>query len=194
MALTRKFLEALGVADAAITAIIDEHTAITARMQAEIDTANKNAEALPVVQKELDDLKKADYEGKYNAEKKEHDALKASVASEKSRSAKEAALKAYFEGKNIKDGNLAIAMRGVSLDSIELDGEKIKDTKDLDALVDGDFKPLVGAAKDSSKGKTEKKKVVDSGANVSKNDYDNDGGKPDYSLGNALREKYASDD
>lgn len=190
MALTRKFLEALGVPEAAVSAIIDEHTAVTSRMQTEIDAAKKDAEQLPVIQKELDDLKAADYEGKYNAEKKEHEALKTSIAAEKSKSAKESALKAYFEGKNIKDGNLAIAMRGVSLDSIELDGDKIKDTKDLDALVDGDFKPLVSTGKDTGKGGGEKKaKVVDSGAKLGVNE--SGGGKPDYSLGSALREIYS---
>lgn len=191
MALTRKFLEALGVPEAAVSAIIDEHTAVTSRMQAEIDTAKKDAEQLPVIQKELDDLKAEDYKGKYESEKKEHDALKTSIAAEKSKSAKESALKAYFEGKNIKDGNLAIAMRGVSLDSIELDGDKIKDTKDLDALVDGDFKPLVSTGKDTSKGGGEKKaKVVDSGAKAGANESGG-GGKPDYSLGSALREMYS---
>lgn len=191
MALTRKFLEALGVPEAAVSAIIDEHTAVTSRMQTEIDAAKKDAEQLPVIQKELDDLKAEDYKGKYESEKKEHDALKTSIAAEKSKSAKESALKAYFEGKNIKDGNLAIAMRGVSLDSIELDGDKIKDTKDLDALVDGDFKPLVSTGKDTSKGGGEKKaKVVDSGAKSGVNESGG-GGKPDYSLGSALREIYS---
>lgn len=190
MALTRKFLEALGVPEAAVSAIIDEHTAVTSRMQTEIDAAKKDAEQLPVIQKELDDLKAEDYKGKYESEKKEHDALKTSIAAAKSKSAKESALKAYFEGKNIKDGNLAIAMRGVSLDSIELDGDKIKDTKDLDALVDGDFKPLVSTGKDTGKGGGEKKaKVVDSGAKLGVNE--SGGGKPDYSLGSALRERYS---
>ena len=188
MAFTRKWLEALGVEAATIDSIIEEHTAITNRLQVELETAKGNADKLPNVQKELDDLKKADYKGKYEAEKSEHDALKASIESEKQKSAKESALKAYFEGKNIKDSNLKIAMRGVSLDSIELDGENIKDTTALDELVSGDFKGLVSSG-DSGKSST-KQKVIDSGA---KNGQNDSGGKQNYSLAAALSERYTND-
>ena len=192
MALTRKFLSALGIEADKVDEIISAHTETVDALKNERDTLRADAEKLPAVQKELDELKKADYEGKYNAEKQQHDALKASIASEKSKSAKEAALKAYFESKNIKDGNLKIAMRGVSLDSIELDGENIKDTKALDELVDGDFKSLISTKDSSGKGGEKKSKVVDSGAKSGQNDS---GGneKPDYSIGAALAEHYAKD-
>ena len=143
MALTRKFLEGLGVDPSKIDAIIEEHTETTTRLQSELKEAKGNADKLILVQKELDDLKKEDYKGKYESEKSEHEKLKTSIESERTKSAKESALKAYFESKNIKDGNLKIAMRGVSLDSIELDGENIKDTKNLDELVAGDYKALI---------------------------------------------------
>ena len=62
----------------------------------------------------------------------------------KARAAKEAAVKAYYEGKNIRGASLAIAMRGTDLESLQLDGNgKLADTAQLDALVRGDFKPLV---------------------------------------------------
>ena len=186
MAFTRKWLEALGVDAGKIDTIIEEHTAVTSRLQSELETAKGSAATLASVQKELDDLKKEDYKTKYESEKSELDQLKASIASEKSKSAKEAALKAYFEGKNIKDGNLKIAMRGVSLDNIELDGENIKDTTALDELVAGDFKSLV-TTKDTSKG-TGRGRVVDSGAKSGQNDAG--GEKPNYSLRSALKEQY----
>lgn len=190
MAFTRAFLEGLGVDASKIGAIIEEHTDTTNRILAELKEAKGNADKLTAVQKELDDLKKEDYKGKYESEKSEHEKLKTSIANEKAKSAKESALKAYFEGKNIKDGNLKIAMRGVSLDSIELDGDNIKDTKALDELVAGDFKALVTPDK-GGKGAEKKAKVVDSGASLGKNDYDKDGnGNHDYSLGSALREMY----
>lgn len=187
MALTRKFLQALGVVDTAIDAIIDEHTATTTRLNDELKAAKGDAAKLAEVQKELDTLKAADYEGKYNAEKTAHEALKTSVQSEKTKTAKQAALKAYFEGKRIKDGNLDIAMTGVSLDSIELDGDKIKDTTNLDALVEGVFKPLISSADDKPKPKA---KVVDSGAKSGVNENGGNDGKI-LSLRDALREEYA---
>ena len=183
MALTRKFLEGLGVDPSKIDAIIEEHTETTTRLQSELKEAKGNADKLILVQKELDDLKKEDYKGKYESEKSEHEKLKTSIESERTKSAKESALKAYFEGKNIKDGNLKIAMRGVSLDSIELDGENIKDTKNLDELVAGDYKALIS---EESK-PAPKAKVIDSGAKSGQNDT---GGKQTYSLRAALREEY----
>ena len=54
-------------------------------------------------------------------------------------------MRAYFESKNITGANLDLAMRGCGeeMAALELDGEKIKDTKALDALVDGTYKGLV---------------------------------------------------
>ena len=186
MAFTRKWLEALGVEAGKIDTIIEEHTAVTSRLQSELESAKGSADTLKNVQKELDDLKKEDYKGKYETEKSEHDKLKASVESEKTRSAKESALKAYFEGKNIKGSNLKIAMRGVSLDSFDLDGENIKDTQALDELVSGDFKGLV-----STKESTNEKRgirVIDSGGKSGQNDAGGD--KKTYSLADSLKELY----
>ena len=64
---------------------------------------------------------------------------------EERKAAKEKAVRAYFESKNITGANLDLAMRGCGeeMAALELDGEKIKDTKSLDALVDGTYKGLV---------------------------------------------------
>ena len=184
MALTRKFLQAMGIEGDKIEEIINAHTETVDALKIERDDAQnkltaaaKDSETLKNVQKELDDLKAAGYEEKYNAEKTAHDALKNQITSEKTKTAKEAAVKAYFEEKGIKGTNLNIAMRATNLDDFELDGEKIKDTANLDALVNGDLKPLTEA----------KQKVVDSGGNLSGR---NEGGKASYSLREALHENY----
>ena len=51
-------------------------------------------------------------------------------------------MRAYFESKNITGANLDLAMRGCGeeMAALEMDGDKIKDTKSLDALVDGTYK------------------------------------------------------
>ena len=56
------------------------------------------------------------------------------------------AVRKYFESKGITGKGLEIAMRGAGaeIDAAELDGEKLKDTAALDALVTGDFAGLVG--------------------------------------------------
>lgn len=195
MALTRKFLAAMGIEDAQVQAIIDAHMETVSGLQDEIKgfkdkvtKAEADSKTLVTVQTELDELKKADYKGKYEAEKTAHDALKTSIETEKTKGAKEAALKAYFESKNIKDGNLTIAMRGVKLDDIELEDDKIKDTKALDELVAGDYKPLVTEDKGGAGNKGKGGKVVDSGAKVGGNGGD-DSGKV-LSLKDSLRQAY----
>lgn len=64
---------------------------------------------------------------------------------EETQTAKEAAARAYFESKGITGDNVNIAMRCsvAELAALELDGENIKDTAALDALIAGVCKPLV---------------------------------------------------
>lgn len=148
MALTRKFLKALGIEDDKIEQIIEEHTNIADRMNAEIAKYKADAEKLQTVQKELDDLKAAGddgFEAKYNAEKKAFADYKAGITAKETKAAKEKAVRAYFESKNIEGANLNIAMRSsaAEIDAVELDGDKIKDTAALDALVNGDYAGLV---------------------------------------------------
>ena len=107
-----------------------------------------DAEKLPGVQKELDDLKAAGdggYKEKYEKEHSAFETYKSDVTAKESKAAKEKAVRAYFESKNITGANLDLAMRGCGeeMAALEMDGEKIKDTKSLDALIDGTYKGLV---------------------------------------------------
>lgn len=107
-----------------------------------------DAEKLPGVQKQLDDLKAegdGGYKEKYEKEHSDFETYKSTVTAKESKAAKEKAVRAYFESKNITGANLDLAMRGCGeeMAALELDGEKIKDTKSLDALVNGTYKGLV---------------------------------------------------
>lgn len=81
MALKRSFLESMGLTEAQISAIMDEHTAVTDRMKKEIDQYKADADKLPSVQKELDALKGGeDYKAKYDKEHQDFETYKAQVA------------------------------------------------------------------------------------------------------------------
>lgn len=163
MALTRKMLEALQIPESAIQTIIDEHTSTTSKINEELKTANAT---LADVQKELEGYKSGDWEKKYNAEHDALEALKSDIAAKETKSKKTAALSKYFEGKGIKDGSLKIALRGTDLAKIELDDKgEIKDTAELDALVAGDFAPLVTSDDDKSGAQ----RVIDSAAGLDAN-------------------------
>ena len=185
MSLTRKFLKELGIADDAAEQIITEHTTTTARMMDELQEAQDEAANVAAIQQEVDTLK--GFQTQYETEKAAHDALRAEVDAASTAKAKTDALRAYFESKNITGDKIPVAMRAVSLESIEMDGDKIKDTTALDALVAGDLKPLT-VSDGQGKG-TKKSRTIDSGAKSGVNDHGS--GKPDYSLQSALREKYS---
>jgi hypothetical protein len=149
MALTRKSLKAMGLADEQVDSIVEMHTETVDGLKEKLKTAEEKATQLDGVQKELDALKaKGSDDYKARAEKAEKDLndYKAEVAAKETKAAKEAAVRAYFEEKKITGGNLNIAMRGAKdeISGIELDAEgKIKDTAALDALVGGEFASLV---------------------------------------------------
>ena len=148
MAMTRKGLKAMGLTDEQIDSIIEMHTETVDGLKDKLKTAEDKANKLDDVQKELDGLKANsgdDYKAKYEAEKKAFADYKADQTAKETKAAKEKAVKAYFEGKNITGANLDIAMRGCrdEIGAIELDGDKIKDTAALDALVSGTFAGLV---------------------------------------------------
>lgn len=124
------------------------HLGVVDPLKDDLTKYKADAEKLPGVQKELDDLKAAGdggYKEKYEKEHSAFETFKTDITAKENKAAKEKAVRAYFESKNITGANLDLAMRGCGeeMAALELDGEKIKDTKSLDALVDGTYKGLV---------------------------------------------------
>ncbi len=148
MALTRKLLKGMGLTDEQVDTIIEAHTDTVDGLKADISKYKADAEKLPGVQKELDDLKAAGdggYKEKYENEHSAFEAFKTDITAKESKAAKEKAVRAYFESKNITGANLDLAMRGCGEEmvALELENGKIKDTKSLDALMEGTYKGLV---------------------------------------------------
>ena len=181
MAFTRKFLEALNIPENAVQAIVDEHIAtingVKTELEAKLAKAQADADKLPGVQKDLDDLRNAKYEEKYNAEHSAFEAYKADVEGKAAKAAKETAVKAYFTEKKVKADAMGLAIRATNFDKVEVDeAGKIKDTAALDELLNGDLKPLIG----------DTKKVIDSGAHLG----EGGAGAKSFDIKSALREKY----
>ena len=148
MALTRKSLKAMGLTDEQVDSIVEMHTETVDGLKEKLKAAEEKANKLDDVQKELDGLKANsgdDWKSKYEKEHSDFESYKKGVTEKETKAAKEKAVRAYFEGQNITGANLDIAMRGCrdEIDAIELDGDKIKDTAALDALVNGTFAGLV---------------------------------------------------
>ena len=148
MALTRKSLKAMGLTDEQVDSIIEMHSETVDGLKEQVKTYKADAEKLPNVQKELDDLKAAGdggFKEKFEKEHSDFENFKKTIQEKETKAAKESAAKAFFESKGITGNSLEIAMRGSSAEiaALELDGEKIKDSSALDALVNGTFKALV---------------------------------------------------
>lgn len=148
MSITRKLLKGMGLTDEQVDTIIEAHTETVDGLKADISRYKADAGKLAGVQKELDDLKAAGdggYKVKYEKEHSDFEAFKSNITAKETKAAKEKAVRAFFESKNITGANLDLAMRGCGeeMAALELDGDKIKDTKGLDALLSGDYKGLV---------------------------------------------------
>lgn len=156
MALTRKMLKGMGLTEEQADTIVEAHTETVDGLKEKLKAAEEKAKTADDLQKELDGLKaKGGEDFKARAEKAEKELkdYKAEVAAKETRAAKEKAVRAYFEAKNITGGNLSIALRGAKdeINGIELDEKGgIKDTKALDDLVGGEFASLV--VKSSTRG------------------------------------------
>lgn len=153
MSLTRKMLKAMGIEDEKIDQIIEAHTETVDGLKENLEKAKADAKALPAVQKELDAAKEAlkaakddGWKDKHDKVKKEFDEYKAGITAKETKEAKEAAVRAWYEGKGITGKALEIAMRGSTeeISALELEDGKIKDAAALEALVKGDFSGLVG--------------------------------------------------
>ncbi len=154
MALTRKFLKAMGIEDEKIDQIIEAHTDTVDALKEQASAVKADAEKLAAIQKELEAAqaaleaaKKDSYKEKYESEKKAFQDYKDAQTAKETKAAKEQAARAYYQSKGITGKALEIAMRGsgAEVDALEMgeDG-KIKDFKALDGLITGDFSGLVG--------------------------------------------------
>ena len=192
MALTRKLLKGMGLTDEQVDTIIEAHGDTVDGLKNDIQRYKTDAEKLPGVQKELDDLKKDngdDFKARYEKERQDFQAYKDGIAKKEAAAAKEKAARAYFESKGIPAKSMGLVIRGAKgeIESLELDGEKIKDASALDSLLDGDYKGLIGRAKKTG---TETKTPPDAsgGANSRAEIYKKDD-KGRYILSAAERQK-----
>lgn len=130
MALTRKLLKGLGLTDEQVETIIEAHTETTDGLKADIAKYKPAAEKLPGVQQELDDLKAAGdggYKKKYEDEHKAFEDYKADQIAKETRQAKETAYRAFLKSVGVSEKRIPAIIKVSDLDSIELDGDKVKD-------------------------------------------------------------------
>lgn len=122
MALTRKFLAALGIEESKVESIIDAHTETVDGLKKERDTYKAEAEKLPEVQRKLEEAKAAAKDsGEYDKLKKEFDDYKADIARKETLAAKKAVLKEIAKDAGLSEAGIAKALKYHDFEKLELD-------------------------------------------------------------------------
>ena len=152
MALTRKFLKALGIEDDKIDEIVAAHGETVTALKAEIDEAKQGASGLDAVTKERDRYK-ADLEalqktsGDAAKVQAEYDAYKAQVERDKTEARKGAALDAVQKKAGVERESFRAQLRkGWDMDTVELEDGKVKDKAALISRIKADYPDFIGKA------------------------------------------------
>jgi len=140
MALTRKFLSALGIEQDKIDEIITAHTETVDALKHERDTYKADAEKLPGVQQELDGLKakaakddgKDPWKVKYDALKEDFDTFKQEQNKKETAAKKSAAYRELLKECGVREKRIDAVLKVTDLEGVELDENgAIKDAEKL---------------------------------------------------------------
>ena len=151
MALTRKMLKAMGIEDEKIDQIIEAHTETVDALKEQRDQYKVDAEKLPGVQKELDELKDAaekdgenPYKAQYDDLKKEFDDYKADVTAKETKAKKTAAYRKLLQDAKISEKRLDSILKLSPVDSIELDDKgEIKDAESVKKNIEEEWSDFI---------------------------------------------------
>lgn len=127
MALTRKFLSALGIEADKVDEIIAAHTETVEALKAQRDEYKAAADKLPSVQQQLEALQNAadsgekdSYKVKYEAIKEEFEQYKADVAARETQTRVESAYRALLKQAGISDKRIDAVLRVSDLSKVKL--------------------------------------------------------------------------
>ena len=139
MALTRKFLKAMGIEEEKIEQIIEAHGETVDALKEERDNYKADAEKLADVQKKLTKAeetiaKKGDGETvlkeDFDKLKDEYDKYKAGIDAEKLHTAKETAFRELLKTAGVSEKRIASVLKVTDIDGVEIDKDgKIKDAE-----------------------------------------------------------------
>jgi hypothetical protein len=137
MALTRKMLKAMGIEDEKVEQIIEAHTETVTALKDERDAYKADAEKLPTVQKELDELKATDgkedtYKVKYEAVKEEFESFKREQKEKETKAKKVQAYKALLQEAGVSEKRIDAVLKVSDVNSVEFDEDG--NVKDADTL------------------------------------------------------------
>lgn len=151
MALTRKMLKAMGIEDEKIDQIIEEHAETVNALKQQRDQYKVDAEKLPGVQKELDELKDAaekdgenPYKAKYEELQQQFDDYKADVTAKETKAQKTAAYRKLLKDAKVSEKRLDSILKLSPVDEIELDDKgEIKDAENVKKKIEEEWSDFI---------------------------------------------------
>lgn len=136
MALSRKFLSALGIEADKVDEIIEAHAETVNALKAERDDLKAKADKAESMEKELKEVKEKleasgsdEYQKKFEDLKKEFDAYKEKGEAEKLLANKDKMYRALLKEAGVSEKRIDAVMKVTDLSKIEIDGDKIKDAE-----------------------------------------------------------------
>ena len=149
MALTRKFLEALGIEQAKIDEIISAHTEVTDSLKADRDSYKEKAEKydqtkteLDKAKSELDKVSKDEYKTKYESLEAEFNKYKTDIAEKEVKGRKEEAYKKMLKEIGVNEKSIDAILKVKDLSTIKLDDKG--GIVDVDTLKESEKKDWEG--------------------------------------------------
>lgn len=145
MAVTRKKLKGMGLTDEQVEAVIEDHLETVNGLQAQIDTYKADAEKLPGVQKELDELKAADggYKAKYEKEHSDFDQYKKDVAAKETAATTERLFRAELTALGITGKRADAIIRATDLSTIKVKDGALEDAKSVQKSIKDDWAEFI---------------------------------------------------
>lgn len=148
--LSRKFLDSIGIENDKADLIIERHNEVLTEIKEERDKFKADAEALPDIQKQLNEYKEAEknaekdpYKVKYEALKEDFEEYKNGIAAKETAVKREAAYVKLLKSAGVSEKRIPAILKVTELDKIELDDEG--NAKEADKLTEaiktewGDF-------------------------------------------------------
>ena len=146
MALTRKLLRSMGIEDDKIDQIVEAHAETVSALKDERDSYREAAEALPGVQKELDELKARPDDGyreKWEREHADFEAFKEKTAKADSEREKRALYRRLLQEAGVDPKRIDSVMRVADLSEVAVEDGKLKDAEALSESVKKEWSDFI---------------------------------------------------
>ena len=146
MALTRKLLKGMGLTEEQVDTIIEAHTETVDGLKSDVNKYKGDAEKLPTVQKELDELKAAGdggYKQKYEEEHKAFEDFKTAQTEKETKQAKEKAYSAFLKSVGVSEKRIPAIIKVTDLNSVEFEGDAVKDAVALTESVKAEWADFI---------------------------------------------------